>query len=139
MAKAQSPLRLEAGLVEKATLTGRQMHRSTAEQIEYWAEIGQRVSRVLSPEMLTRICSGLARIQIEAIKGEPVNPDAVFAALDQRRQSGELARQVTGSGVRYQASASSPGLLEEIDGQGNVRIGHFLDGQFVPEESEATL
>ncbi|MCK5666750.1 MAG: hypothetical protein KAI17_24840, partial [Thiotrichaceae bacterium] len=39
MAKALSPVRLQDDLMKAAKLTGDRFHRSTAEQIEYWADI----------------------------------------------------------------------------------------------------
>lgn len=134
MAKAHSPLRLQEDLVKKATLVSKQMHRSVAQQIEYWADLGERVSRVVTPEMLMQLSSGLARIHVEAVKGNPVNPDAVFMAVDQARESGELANQVTTSKMKYQASENHPGMLERIDEFGNVQVGHFKHGEFVPAE-----
>lgn len=134
MAKASSPLRLQEELVKKATLASKPLHRSTAEQIEYWADIGERVSRSLSPAMLMQLSSGLAQIQVRAVRGKPVDPESIFAAVERARESGDLARQVTGSPVRYQASESHPGLLERIDENGLVEVGQFRNGEFVPME-----
>jgi hypothetical protein len=138
MAKAHSPLRLEENLVKKATLVSKQMHRSVAQQIEYWADLGERLSKVVTPEMLMQLSSGLARIHVEAVRGEPVDPEAVFMAVDQARDSGELANQVTTSKVKYRASANHPGMLERIDEFGNSQAGHFKNGEFVPADDEVS-
>ncbi|MCB1936185.1 MAG: hypothetical protein KDF59_09600, partial [Nitrosomonas sp.] len=37
MAKSASPIRLQEELMKAAELTASRFHRSTAEQIEYWA------------------------------------------------------------------------------------------------------
>lgn len=54
MAKAASPVRLQKSLVDAATVAGQQFNRSTAEQIEYWADLGRRVAAVLDPLMGAR-------------------------------------------------------------------------------------
>ncbi|SEQ75684.1 ParD-like antitoxin of type II toxin-antitoxin system [Amphritea atlantica] len=134
MAKAHSPLRLEAQLVEKATLAGKQLHRSTAEQIEYWADIGRSVANVISPDTLMQVCAGLARVRIEPVVGPAVDPDVLFEALENDRTSGRLSDDITAASLRYQASASHPGLLEQIDSDGHVSLGQFRNGQFQVEK-----
>jgi hypothetical protein len=134
MAKAHSPLRLEAQLVENATLAGKQLHRSTAEQIEYWADIGRSVANVITPDTLLQVCAGLARVRIEPVIGPAVDPDALFEALESDRTSGRLTDGITGASLRYQASASHPGLLEQIKADGTVSLGQFLNGQFQIEK-----
>ncbi|MCF8003822.1 MAG: ParD-like family protein [Chromatiaceae bacterium] len=37
MRKSASPIRLQEDLMQSASLAGSQLHRSAAEQIEYWA------------------------------------------------------------------------------------------------------
>jgi hypothetical protein len=44
MAKAASPIRLQEELMQAAESTAKRFHRSTAEQIEYWADLGRSVS-----------------------------------------------------------------------------------------------
>ena len=61
MPKAASPVRLQQELMQAAALSGGRFHRSTAEQIEYWAEIGRQVANLLDPDTLLAIAAGLAR------------------------------------------------------------------------------
>ncbi|WP_269617933.1 TA system antitoxin ParD family protein [Zhongshania sp. BJYM1] len=49
MAKAASPIRLQQDLMQAAESTAKRFHRSTAEQIEYWAELGRSVSSSINP------------------------------------------------------------------------------------------
>jgi hypothetical protein len=42
--RSDRPVRLQENLMQAAKLTGERFHRSTAEQIEYWADIGRKVS-----------------------------------------------------------------------------------------------
>ncbi len=132
MAKAASPIRLQQSLMEAATQTGERFHRSTAEQVEYWADLGRRVSSVLDPDSLLSVISGLARVQVEPIYGQTVDPDALFDSLEQQRQQGTLSEAVTGNVLRYQASTAHPGYLEQITPEGTITVGQFRNGQFTP-------
>jgi len=106
MAKAISPVRLQDDLMQAAKLTGDRFHCSTAEQIEYWADIGRKVSKVL-------------------------DPDDVFNFLETQRQQGALTQSLTSSVIKYQSSLVHPGYLERIDQKGNVSVGQFENGEFV--------
>ena len=46
MVKATLPIRLQEDLMQSATTAGQRMHRSAAEQVEYWASIERSVARV---------------------------------------------------------------------------------------------
>jgi hypothetical protein len=135
MAKAASPVRLQAELMEAAALTGKRLHRSSAEQIEYWASIGRSVGNVLNPDSILAITAGLARVKVEPVIASPVDPDQVFAALERDRKSGVLEQSVSQCKVRYQASGSHPGQLEQIDTDGTITIGQFKEGVFMPFET----
>jgi hypothetical protein len=128
MPKAASPVRLEDSLMRSATLAGARQHRSTAEQIGYWATLGLEVAGVLDPDKLLDVRSGLAALQVVPVTAAPVVTKQVFAALEQQRRSGRLSQAV----LRYQGSAEHPGCLEEINADGSRRLGHFRDGVFVP-------
>ena len=130
MAKAASSIRLQEDLMKAAALTGKRFHRSTAEQIEYWAEMGRNVSMVLDPDDLLSVSAGLAKIRIEPVYAEPVDPGEIFQSLEAERASGALPHIVTGSSIRYQVSTTHPGYLEQIDPEGKVKIGKFQDGIF---------
>lgn len=131
MAKAISPVRLQDDLMQAAKLTGERFHRSSAEQIEYWADIGRKVSTVLDPDVLMSVAMGLSQVKVEPVYGRKINPDAVFKTLEDQRESGVLTQLVTGGAIKYQASLKYLGYLEEIDQKGNVRVGKFSEGEFI--------
>jgi hypothetical protein len=131
MPKAVSPVRLQKDLMQAATLTGARYHRSAAEQVEYWAHLGRQVSAVLDPDVLISISTGLARVKVEPVFGEPVNPDVVFHSLEAERRRGTLAQTVTDSAIKYQASLTHPGYLERIGQDGNITVGQFKNGEFI--------
>jgi hypothetical protein len=137
MPKAASPVRLQEELMESARVSGSVQHRSAAEQIEYWADIGRKVSKTIDPDTLLAVEAGLVRIVVEQVQSEAVDTESVFAALDADRKSGKLASAVAEkSPIRYQASKIKPGLLEQVDSEGNSVGGQFINGEFVPAEPE---
>lgn len=132
MPKAASPVRLQEELMQAARLTGARLHRSAAEQVEYWASLGRQISNFVEPDALLKVASGLARLKIEPTVSQPVDSDAVFAAVEADRRSGELSKKVTTAAIRYQASTTHPGYLEQIDENGVRTIGTFQNGVFTP-------
>lgn len=132
MAKASSPVRLQDDLMRRAALVGGRHHRSAAQQIEYWAALGQEVAALLDPDALLDVKAGLARLRVEPVRAAPVAPESVFASLDAQRQSGGLTASVSTASVRYQSCPERPGLLERIDNDGNRTAGTFEGGMFRP-------
>ncbi len=131
MTKAASPIRLQEELMQAAALVGERFHRSTAEQIEYWAEMGRNVTQMLDPDDLLSISAGLARIIVEPVHGEPTDPAAVFQSLETERANGILPQTVTSSAIKYQISLMHPGYLEQIQPDGRIRMGKFQSGEFI--------
>ena len=130
MAKANSPVRLDAGLMEEATRNGRLFHRSAAETIEYWASLGKRFYKLIDPEVLLKIQAGALQLDVKPANFERVDPDSVFDQVEERRTSGTLNQFVNRNQPIYQVSASCPGLLEQILPDGTVTVGRFRGGEF---------
>lgn len=129
MAK-HTAIRLENSLMLAAKNAAVVNKRTAVEQIEYWAELGRNISRFVDPETLIACSSGLAELKVEKINARPINPTDIFAKLDLKRDSGELAKSITTTKVRFQASKEYPGLLEKIDETGVVTLGTFKNGLF---------
>jgi len=125
-------MRLDIELVRAAEAVHKQQKRSVPRQIEYWAELGRAVEKVLDHNMIIAVTQGLAKIKVELAPSGPVSSTEVFAELEQARESGSLSARVTSSPVRYQASTSAPGCLEQIRPDGQRTVGRFRDGRFVP-------
>lgn len=135
MAKASSPVRLQDELMQAATVAGARLHRSAAEQVEYWASLGRQIAAFVDPDTLLKVGAGLARLKVEPTAAQPIDPDTVFAAVEADRHSGELSRKVTTAAIRYYASVTHPGYLERVDANGLHTIGTFQNGLFTPIES----
>ncbi|QSP93899.1 hypothetical protein LPB19_11915 [Marinobacter salinisoli] len=132
-----SPIRLDAKLLKEAAAIGKAARRSTPQQIQYWAEIGQIVADSLSQEDLVALSQGLLELKPERVRVQPPSSDQVLADVAQLGQSGELTRRLTASGTIYQASLSHPGYLEQIQPSGTVRVGYFENGAFVEKDDAA--
>jgi len=130
MAKSASPIRLQAELMQAAESTAKRYHRSTAEQVEYWADLGRSVASELNPDILLSVISGLTVIKTEAVFSAPIDAEAVFQSLESDRENGLLQKSITSNAVRYQASIDHLGYLEQIDSSGSIVIGQFKDGVF---------
>ena len=83
MAKAKSPIRLDAELMEDATRNGRLFHRSAAETIEYWASLGKGFHKLIDPEVLLEIQAGALQIAIEPTKVAKVGSESVFGQIEE--------------------------------------------------------
>ena len=94
MAKASSPIRLQQQLMQAAELAASRHHRSTAEQIEYWAELGQAVAATLDPDVLLAIKAGIKRLRVESVVTKPINPESVFETLEAKRQDKTLQQSI---------------------------------------------
>ena len=132
MAKAASPIRLQQNLMDNAIVEGKLFNRSAAEQVEYWADIGRRLSNIVASDTLLSISAGLATMHVEPVETQPIDPDIVFDNLEKQRESGALAQMIKHGQPRYQASVQHPGYLERIDVSGEVVRGNFKDGVFTP-------
>ena len=133
MPKAASPVRLQAELMQAATIAGNLQHRSAAEQVEYWAGIGRSLAKIIDRNTLLELSAGLIRLKTESVIPAAVDPEEVFSGLESDRTSGRLAEMVSTGSVRYQSSASYPGQLEQISPDGRVIVGQFHNGIFTPQ------
>src|SRR5690606_23682370 len=130
MAKSSSPVRIEQSLMDAASLAGATLHRSAAQQIEYWASIGRQLSSIGDPESLMAIKAGLMNIHVQKSPPVVVDADALFNAFDADIASGTISQAIAAQKPKYQASVKYPGKLEKVLPDGSVRVGQFENGIF---------
>jgi len=130
MKPTKSALRLDPDLVYEAEMEGLIHKRTTPKQIEYWAEIGRKISGIISPEDLMAVTQGMAQLEVKQKTSYPLDVDAVFTRVEEERVSGYLAEQVTGAKVSYEADPNKPGVLIRINANGSHDHGHFKNGVF---------
>jgi hypothetical protein len=88
-----SPLRLNAALIEAAEREGAVQKRSVPRQIEFWAELGKAVERVIGPADVVAVIQGIKKIKVEPVTSTAADPAAIF----------------------YETSLSRPGLLDRVN------------------------
>ena len=133
MAKKTPFIRLREDLLKAAETTGALMHRSTSEQIEYWAAIGRSISSKVDPDTLDGVVSGFYSLEVKGVENVTVGFDDILSELDGERGLGVQCHRVSNSdSVRYQASSSQPGFLEQVHPDGHVVVGNFEMGEFKP-------
>ena len=128
-----TPLRVNDRLFKDAEVEGSFMNRSTAKQVEFWAELGRRVAQSVSPADMLALMQGIANVRVELPDSQPVDPEKVFAAVEEASSSYQPGNKITRGGLYYEASKSRPGLLDRVMPDGIRQSGHFIDGSFVPE------
>ena len=131
MTKYKSAVRLDPDLVYEAETEALIHKRTIPKQIEYWAEIGRKVSNLLNPAELLAVTQGIARLEVKEPVSYVLNPDAIFSRVEEERASGNLAGRVTGASVSYEADPGNPGVLIRINADGSRDAGHFKNGKFI--------
>ncbi|MGI9295453.1 MAG: TA system antitoxin ParD family protein [Pseudomonadales bacterium] len=129
---ASAPLRLDQDLIDAAALEAKRMKRSAPKQIEYWAELGKAIDDVLDPDDVIAIKEGLAHLKIVPPTSLVVDSKAVFDDLEVARENKSLPGLAASASVIYQPSKEHPGLLEQINADGERVAGRFRNGEFEP-------
>ncbi len=125
-------LRLNDELVHAAEAEGALLKRTAPKQIEFWAELGRQVAAQVGSRELLALMQGAARLQVEPVRVPSIDVDDLFAKVETRAvHDGDAL--IGGSGPRYAASQSHPGLIDRLDPDGCRTPGRFVDGQFHPE------
>ncbi len=126
-----SPMRLDPELVGAAEKEGAVQKRTAPKQIEFWAELGKAVERLLAHTDVIAILQGFKKIRVELEESVTINPDDIFSELEKNRKIGALAEKVTSSAMYYEVSQKQPGLLDRVDSAtGKRETGMFQNGEF---------
>ena len=128
-----SPMRLNPVLVAAAEREAAINKRSVPKQIEFWAELGRMVERVMALNDVLAVIQGLKKIRVEPVTSVTLDPTEVFNSLEKRRKNGTISEKVTSSTMYYEASPGRPGLLDKINtATGERQTGRFQNGEFKP-------
>ena len=121
------PVKLSDALVLDARLTGAIVERSIAGQIEFWANVGRAVERLLqAPQVLALCRNAAARPLSECL-------DSVDSPEGRRRLADYLE---TRPYPHYEPASDSPGLLVRIEADGRRTVGRFINRQFRAAKSK---
>lgn len=126
-----SPMRLNSDLVAAAQREGSLQKRSIPKQIEYWAELGRAVERVIDLKDVFAVMQGIKQIKLESTSSVAVDPEDVFNALEKSRKSKQITKKLTSALIYYESSQSQPGLLDRVNTKtGERHTGQFHNGEF---------
>lgn len=117
------PVKVSDELILDARLAGETMHRSIAGQIEFWAQLGRSVERLLNGQEIHRLRTAAPPPKLSEVMESINKPEGrarLQAVLDARPFPHFIA--VPGSRV----------LLERIEEDGTRTTGQFINREFVP-------
>ncbi len=127
-------LRIDKDLALQAEREARVQNRSKAKQIEYWAKIGKAISSKINIVDVFAVSQGIKTIKVEvspSVQSIHVDADLVFNDLENDRDRGLLAKNVTSAKVFYEASIEHPGYLDRVNSVTKERqTGSFENGEF---------
>ena len=114
-------IRVDEELKQRAEIAAGRSRRSVGKQIEYWAAIGEVVSRCLSDDEVHRLLLGESQIKV-VNSSLPLSIDSLVSEIDSRRSRGQLSALEFGSGPYVEADPEKPGSIRFVDGQGEVVV-----------------
>ena len=115
------PVKLSEALVLDARLTGQNVRRSIAGQIEFWANVGRAIEPLLQGTVALALCRAGAARPLSACL------ESVDLAEGRKRLSKYLASQPY---PHYEPAPHSPGLLIRTDANGKRALGRFVNRKF---------
>jgi len=119
------PVKLSDSLVLEARLTGEVMERSIAGQVEYWAQLGRSVDRLLGGQQALRLRqSGKAESLFDSLVS--VDTEAGRARVKAYLESRPFPH--------FEPFQGQKGLLVRIDEDGTRTVGRFIDRKFTAVE-----
>lgn len=117
------PLRIDGELIKEARISGSVFHRSIAQQVEHWANLGKVLESVLTVRSVAHV----------KILKKPVNLDRLLAragsSAGKKRTLALLAKK---KGPLYGIKAARPNVLLQYQPNGTAMPGRMNKGAFVP-------
>lgn len=131
MAKHTSPMRLNESLVNEAQVVAASMSRTTAEQIEFWSEIGKRVTANLTHAQTLQLMTGSNKVVLEKTPVHAIDVLALANEVGADSLSGSLSKELLAKGqTLYEPAPESGGMLIATLPDGTTKKGHFVKGKF---------
>lgn len=115
------PVKLSDAIVLDARVTGGITERSIAGQIEYWANIGRAIERLLQGAQALALCRTAAATPLSSCLEEVDDPQG------RRRVKDFLKSQPY---PHYEPAPHGKGLLMRIEADGTRLIGRFINRKF---------
>lgn len=120
-------IRLKRDLVSLAASEAHINKRSLPKQIEFWADLGRMISKVLTANEIIAVVQGVKKLKVEDREVEYVPLEEIQEDIDQRYPLLSESRMV------YEACNENPDWVIQVDRHFNTREpGIFRDGKFKP-------
>lgn len=117
------PVKLSDNIVLDARLTGEITERSIAGQIEYWANIGRAIEKLLQGAQALALCRNAMAKPLSACL------DSVDSAKGRHGVAEHLKTLLY---PHYEHAPESKGLLLRIEADGKRTVGRFVNRKFQP-------
>jgi hypothetical protein len=117
------PVKISDALLLEARIAGETMNRSMAGQIEFWAQLGRSIERLMTGKDIHRLRSTTPPPKLSEVLasiGTPAGRARLQAVLDAKPFP------------HFRAVPGDRTLMERIDEDGTRTIGRFIQRAFVP-------
>ena len=118
------PLRLDSQLVNDARTSAALLDRTPTAQVEFWAKLGRVAEAVFTHDSIRTIKKIGRAKDIDGLLSGVDTPEGRQLALDEIRRNGTPT---------YGTDPKHPGFIIERHPNGTLRIGKFVNRQFVAE------
>jgi hypothetical protein len=119
------PVKISDALLLEARIAGETMNRSMAGQIEFWAQLGRSIERLMNGKDIHRLRADSPPPQLSEVLASVNTP------------AGRVRLQAVLDAEPFPHFRPVPGkhrLFERIDEDGTKTIGRVIDREFVPVE-----
>lgn len=117
------PVKISDALLLEARIAGETMNRSMAGQIEFWAQLGRSIERLMNGKNIHRLRSAAPAPKLSEIMAtinKPAGRARLQAVLDAKPFP------------HFRAVPGDRTLMERIDEDGTRTPGRFIQREFVP-------
>jgi hypothetical protein len=117
------PVKISDALLLEARLAGETMNRSMAGQIEFWAQLGRSIERLMNGRDINHIRTAAPPPKLSEVMasiGTPAGRARLQAVLDAKPFP------------HFRAVPGDRTLMERIDEDGTHTIGRFIQREFIP-------
>jgi hypothetical protein len=117
------PMRIDGELIKEARASGTVFHRSIAQQLEHWANLGKVLESVLTVRSVAHVKSLKKPVGLDRLLARARSPEG------KRRTLALLAKK---KGPLYGVKANRPGVMLQYQPDGKTVAGRMSKGVFVP-------
>ena len=124
------PVKISDALLLDARIAGETMNRSIAGQVEFWAQLGRSVERLLNGKEINRLRSA----------APPPSLSDILASVDQPSGRARLQAVLEAKPYpHYRPVPGDPDRMERIEEDGTRTIGQFRNREFVATEENQKM